>query len=524
MKQAVGIQETGLTAGNLARLELENIERFGVYTRLYFEDRCYTNAEELRHAGSLARVLEGYGVCRGDRVLVMMPNSPEFTAAFQAIWMIGAAVIPVIPQWTAGEVANILRGAEPTVALTVAALAPRLDQANVEAITLKQMLVFGESDVASGVDISGAVKSAPPIQTPVDSVPSDLAILLYTSGTTGTPKGVMLTHGNVAAALESTFLQNPDLDRGVMLNTLPLTHVYGVLAQNMANRWGWSTVLMRQFDPARALEMIERFKVRYLPVVPTMLMYLLQHPDRERRDLSSLSRISSGGAALPERLRQEGERALGCRIEQGYGLSESASVATGYKLEQKYRPGSVGTAYPGVEIRILDGEDRSLPPRNNGEICLNGANVMAGYWRDPEATRQVLKEGWLHTGDIGYLDEEGYLFITDRKKDLIIKGGENISPREIEEAFYRHPAVAEAAVIGVPDNVYGEDIYAVLQLRAGVEASAEELRLHVGQFVTKFKVPSRVIFEPMLPKNVNGKILKYKIRAQLLAELGGQRD
>lgn len=523
MAQAIQIQETCSSTGNLARLELENIERFGVYTRLYFEDRSYTNAEELRYAGSLARVLEGYGVRRGDRVLVMMPNSPELTAAFQAIWTIGAVITPVIPQWTPGEVANVLRGAEPAVALTIPQLAPRIDQANAEAKTLKTLLTFGEADVTGSVDISGTIASAPPIDTPVDSAASDLAVLLYTSGTTGTPKGVMLTHGNVATAWDSTYRQNPNLEPGVMLNALPLTHVYGVLAQNMANRWGWSTVLMRQFDPVKALEAIERYQVTCVPAVPTMLMYLLLHPDRARRNLTSVSRIISGGSALPDQLRQQAEQVFGCRVEQGYGLSESASVATGYELTQPYRAGSVGVACPGVEIRILDDQDRPVGPRINGEICLKGGNIMAGYWRDPEATKAVLKEGWLSTGDIGFLDEDGYLYITDRKKDLIIKGGENISPREIEDVFYRHPAVAEAAVLGVPDTVYGEEIYAVLQLRAGVDVDVEELRMYAGQFVTKFKVPARIILQPLLPKNVIGKILKYKIRAQLLSQLSGQQ-
>lgn len=522
MEQVIAMEDTALTTGNLARLEMENIERFGVYTRLYFEGRSYTNVEELRHAGSLARVLEGYGVRRGDRVLILMPSSPELTAAFQATWIIGATVLPVIPQWTPGEVAHILRNAEPTVALTIPPLAQRLDQANTDVKALKQILVFGENDVSGAVDISGAVKTAPPIETPVDSLPTDLAILLYTSGTTGTPKGVMLTHRNMASAWNSTFRQNPDLERGTMLNGLPLTHVYGILAHNMANRWGWSTVLMRQFDPSKALEAIEHYRVTCVPAVPTMLMYLLAHPEREHRDLKSLTRIISGGAALPDKLRLQMEHVFHCRVEQGYGLSESASVATGFELNQPYRANSVGVACPGVEIRISDEEHDELAARTNGEICLRGGNVMAGYWRDPAATDAVLKDGWLHTGDIGFLNEDGYLFITDRKKDLIIKGGENISPREIEEVFYRHPAVAEAAVVGLPDNVYGEDICAVLQLRSGVEISAEELRLYVGQFVTKFKVPTRIVLQPLLPKNVIGKILKYKIRAELMSQLGGR--
>jgi long-chain acyl-CoA synthetase len=333
----------------------------------------------------------------------------------------------------------------------------------------------------------------------------------------------MLTHENMAAALDSAFRQNPNLERGPMLNALPLTHVYGILVQNIASRWGFSTVLMKQFEPGRALEAIERHKIRYLPAVPTMLMYLLHHPDRERRDLSSLFRIISGGAALPEPLRQQAERVFRCRIDQGYGLSESCSVATGYEVARTYRPGSAGVASPGVELCIVDDRDHPVPARQVGEICLAGPNITPGYWRDAEATDELLRNGWLHTGDVGYLDEEGYLFITDRKKDLIIKGGENISPREIEDAFYLHPAVAEAAVVGMPDPVYGEQIYAVLQLKTGVEITEEVLLSHVSQFVTKFKVPGRVIFQPMLPKNLNGKILKYKIRAELLRLFSGQQ-
>ena len=501
---------------NVACRELENIERHGIYTRLFYEDRSYTNLEELQQAGKLARVLRHYGVRKHDRVVVMLPNSPELLAAFQALWTLGAAIIPVIPQWTAGEVGNILRSAEPAVALTIPALAPRIEQANTEVKTLRRILVFGESDVAGAHNILGAFHDAAPVETPANCLSSDVALLLYTSGTTGTPKGVMLTHENLSAAFESTYQQNPNLGPGAMLNALPLTHVYSILAQNIANRWGWRIVLMRQFDPLKVLEAVERHRINYLPGVPTMLMYLLGHPERARFDLSCLTRITSGGAPLPESLRKQCEETFCCRVDQGYGLTESAAVATGYEIQRPYRPGSAGPAAPGVEIRILD--DHKLPVEAGivGEICLKGANVMAGYWHDPAATREVLDGGWLHTGDVGFLDEEGYLFITDRKKDLIIKGGENISPREIEEALYLHPAVAEAAVVGMPHSVYGEEVWAVLQLKNGAEALEEEMRLHVAQHVTKFKVPSRVIFQPALPKNATGKIWKQKIRAQLL--------
>jgi len=302
-----------------------------------------------------------------------------------------------------------------------------------------------------------------------------------------------------------------------MLHPLPLTHVYGVLMQFLGNRWGISSVLVPFFEPKRVLEAIECYRVQYMPVVPTMLVYLLNHPERQRFDVSSLTHITSGGAALPERLRVDFERAFGCRVLQGYGLSESASIAATYQLEQAYRPGSAGQAIPGVEIRILDDHEQQLPPRCVGEICLSGPNVSAGYWRDPESSRHAIREGWLHTGDVGYLDEEGYLFITDRKKDLIIKGGENVSPREIEEALYVHPAVAEAAVVGVPDVVFGEDIWAVVQLKRGAQCNESDLRQHAAQFVTKFKVPSHIVFVDALPTNSNGKILKRAIREQLAA-------
>ena len=507
------------TSGNLARLELDNIERLGVYTRLHFEDRSYTNLEELQYAGSMSQLLREYGVGPGDRVMVMMPNSPELTAAFPAIWNIGATIVPVIPQWTAGEVADVLRNSEATIALTVPSLAHRLDEARLATGSLRQLLVFGDSDIPDATNIAPLLEGLPPVETPVDRSPSDMAILLYTSGTTGTPKGVMLTHENFLAGLAAAFRQNPEMDPGSLLHTLPLTHVYGVLVQNLANGWGLSTVLLRQFEPSRALQAIEQHRVRYFPVVPTMLVYLLHHPDRERYDTSSLFRITSGGAALPEKLRQDVEQVFGCRVDQGYGLSESSSVATGYEIREPYRPGSVGQASPGVEIRIMDDQNGSLPPYAVGEIALSGANITAGYWRDPAATGQALSGGWLRTGDVGYLDYQGYLFITDRKKDLIIKGGENISPREIEEALYLHPAVAEAAVVGIPDPVFGEEVCAALQLTPSAQATEEEIQRHLAKYVTKFKLPARVVFLPALPKNSNGKIIKRDVRAQVAALL-----
>jgi long-chain acyl-CoA synthetase len=248
-----------------------------------------------------------------------------------------------------------------------------------------------------------------------------------------------------------------------------------------------------------------------------MLVHLLHHPERSRFNCSSLYRITSGGAPLPDKLRQDFQQAFGCRVDQGYGLSESIAVAAAYDDHEPYRPGSVGRAEPGIRIRIVDDKNRPLPALQAGEVCLSGANITPGYWQDQAATQEAFQAGWFHTGDIGYLDEDEYLHITDRKKELIIKGGENISPSEIEEALYLHPAVAEAAVIGIPDNVFGEEICAVIQLKLGIEASGDEIRRHLAQHVTKFKIPRHVVFQAALPRNAVGKILKRAIREQLAA-------
>jgi long-chain acyl-CoA synthetase len=506
------------TCANAARLELDYFERFGTYTRLHYENRSYTNLEELQHAGRLARVLKERGVRPGDRVLVLLPNSPDLTASFQGIWTIGAVMCPVMPQWTAGEVAHVLHDSGASAVLTVPALAARVRDASQAIRTLRYRLVFGETDADGMYNISPEMEGASWIDTPIDRSSDDLAMLLYTSGTTAEPKGVMITHANVAAALDRASQRNPDLPVHPMLHVLPLTHVFGMIMMKLANRWGFSSVLLRQFDPLMILEAIERYQVGYLPVVPTMLMYLLHHPERTKFSFSSLYRVISGGAALPEKLRVDFQEAFRCRVDQGYGMSESLAMATSYGDHEPYRPGSAGRPEPGVELRIADGQNRPLPPGSVGEICLAGDNIAPGYWQNPAATREAFIGGWFHTGDVGYLDEDGYLYITDRKKDLIIKGGENISPREIEEAIYLHPAVAEAAVVGIPDAIFGEEICAVIQLKAGSEASEEDIRRHVGQHIAKFKVPRRIVFQDGLPKNSTGKIQKRLIREQFAAE------
>jgi long-chain acyl-CoA synthetase len=274
-------------------------------------------------------------------------------------------------------------------------------------------------------------------------------------------------------------------------------------------------VILPWFETKQVFESIHQFRVQRFSAVPTMLIAMCHFPDREKYDCTSLELVTSGGAGLPEEVRLEFERLFGCPVRSGYGLSEAAPTVSCYGDGEPAVPGSSGRPILGVEVCVQDGSGRPLPPNQPGEICCRGPNVMTGYWNDPAATKAVLRDGWLHTGDVGHLDDNGYLYITDRMKDIIIKGAENISPRQIEEAIHTHPAVAEVAVIGLPHTSFGEEVCAVVVLRAGHQAGEAELREHAGKFVNRFKVPGRVVFRSELPKSGVGKVLKRELRREL---------
>ena len=499
---------------NTAQLTLDNLDRFGEYTSTWFAGRGYTNAEQYRGACRLAAALRARGVKRGDRVVVMMLNSPEVTCAFTAIWKLGAVIVPITPMWNAREVRYVLEDSGAQIVLTSPELAARLCEAATNLPDFRQVLVMGETEVEGALNFALEVAAAEPFEPLVDCHADELAMLLYTSGTTGTPKGVMLSHENMLFITDAVYANNAHLGQIRSMQVLPLSHVYGVLMMNLGARLGSISRILKHFDARQVLETIQEFKVERLAFVPTMLTYLINHPDREQYDVSSLTHVSSGGAALSEAVRLEFQRLFNCRVVQGYGLSESSGALTGYHPDDNYRVGSVGPALPGIEMCAMSDEQRSLPPGEVGELCSRGKHVMKGYLNKPEATRATIVDGWLHTGDIGYLDADGYVYITDRKKDLVIKGGENISPREIEEGIYAHPAVAEAAVFGIPDEVFGENLMAAVVLRVGQSLSAEELKTHIGQYVTKFKVPARIEFLESLPKNPSGKILKRMLKEQ----------
>ncbi len=351
-------------------------------------------------------------------------------------------------------------------------------------------------------------------------------MLLYTSGTTGQPKGAELTHANLLANVETcveTLIQVDEND--VILGALPLFHSFGqTCAMNVATKAGATLTLIPRFDPLKALQIIERDRVTVFEGVPTMYNAMLAVPEAARKDLdlSSLRLCVSGGSALPGEVLREFDATFDCKILEGYGLSETSPVASFNHPDRERKVGSIGTPIRGVEMRVVGEEGQDLPAGEVGEIVIRGHNVMKGYWRKPEATASVMRDGWFHSGDLAKVDEDGYFFIVDRKKDMIIRGGYNVYPREIEEVLYEHPAVAEAAVVGIADVTLGEEVGAAVALKAGAEASPEELQAFVKERVAAYKYPRHVWLVPELPKGPTGKILKREIEAPAAAARAAQ--
>ena len=442
------------------------------------------------------------GVQAGDRVGLMLPNVVAFPVLYYGILRAGGVVVPMNPLLKAREVQHYLgdSGARLVFAWQTAApeAAAGAAEAGAEAVTI---------DGSSMAEISGWPASPEVVQRSDD----DTAIILYTSGTTGTPKGAQLTHANMATnasvSASTLFELGPD---DVLMGCLPLFHAFGqTCGLNTAVVAGASLTLVPRFDPAAALKIIERDRVTVFEGVPTMYVAMLG-AGAGIADTSTLRLCVSGGAALPVEVLRGFKETFGAEILEGYGLSETSHVAS-FNRRGNTRPGSIGLPIDGVEMRVVDGEGADVPAGEVGEIVIRGDNVMAGYWNRPDATDQAIKDGWFHTGDMAKQDEDGFFFIVDRKKDLIIRGGFNVYPREIEEVLYEHPAVFEAAVIGLPHPSHGEEIGAAVALKPGATATPEELRDYVKERVAAYKYPRHVWLTEALPKGPTGKIMKREI-------------
>jgi len=490
---------------NLARLGEENVRTFGEYVSLAFEGREWTNVDQQRAAARAAHGLRALGVGPGDRVVVMLPNCPEVLQAYAAILKLGAVIVPVVFLLSGEEVRHILADSGAKAAITSPELADKLED-----WAGTRIVVGGGTGIAwddLGAGHSDALAT-------VERADGDLAVILYTSGTTGRPKGVALSHGNLASnarAAASLY----ELDRNAWaLAVLPLSHSYGLTTMNAGNILGTKGVLLRWFNPELVLDTIQRYRVQSMAGVPTMYVYLLNYPEADDFDTSTVRVWGSGAAPLPLEIVAPFEKKFGGRLMEGYGLTEASPVVSAHRLSGTRKLGSVGQPLPGVEVKIFDDADRELAVDEVGEIVVRGPNVMLGYYGLPDETAQTLRNGWLHTGDVGRIDPDGFLWIVERKKDLIIRGGFNIYPREVEEVLYAHPTIAEAAVVGVKDPLMGEDVLAFVVLKPGAAASPESVIAFCQARLAKYKCPKEVRFLTTLPKNPVGKILRKELRAR----------
>jgi long-chain acyl-CoA synthetase len=453
----------------------------------------------------VAGMLAAKGIGAGDRVGIMLPNLPYFAFCFHGALRLGAEVVPMNPLLKEREVAFHLGDSGAKLLLAwhqfAQAALPGAEEAGAECLLVER----GPFEQAMG--------AAEPVHEVIDRDDSDTAVLLYTSGTTGTPKGAMLTHGNLRAATGiSVELVHPGPDT-VTFGGLPLFHVFGLTAGlNTSFAVGGCLTLLPRFDPGKALEIIERDRVSTFLGVPTMYAAMLNLPDRERYDVSTLDLCVSGGAAMPVEVMRGFEEAFGCTVLEGYGLSETSAIASFNRPDRERKPGSIGQPVGAMEMKLLDDDGNEAAQGDVGEIVVRGPTVMSGYWNRPDATDETLDaDGWLRTGDMGTVDEDGYFFVVDRKKEMIIRGGFNVYPREIEEVFYEHETVMEVAVLGVPHPSLGEEVTAAVALRPGAEVSEEELRDFAKSRVAAYKYPRRIWFVDELPKGATGKILKRAI-------------
>jgi long-chain acyl-CoA synthetase len=490
---------------SLAQLLTETTARYGERPALRLDDTVVSYDALNEGATRVAGLLKDRGLEPGDRVGIMLPNVPYFGAVYYGALRAGGVVVPVNVLLKGREVAFYLADSGAKVLVAWHGFA--------DAAFEGAQAAGADTIIVEPGDFEQLLADAPRAPEDVERDGSATAVILYTSGTTGTPKGAELTHSNL---LENCRHGGTELMRvsqdDVILGALPLFHSFGqTCCLNTAVRAGACLTLIPRFEPGKALEIIQRDRVTIFDGVPTMYHAMLHHADRTRYDVSGLRMCVSGGSAMPVEVMRGFEDAFGCIVLEGYGLSETSPVASFNHPERERKPGSIGTPIHGVEMEVVDDDGNDLPLGEVGEIAIRGHNVMKGYWNRPDATDKVLKGGWLLTGDMARVDDDGYFFIVDRKKDMIIRGGFNVYPREIEEVLYEHPAVFEVAVVGVADEAMGEEVGAAITLRPGADASAYEIRAFVKERVAACKYPRPIWFVDALPKGATGKILKRDI-------------
>jgi long-chain acyl-CoA synthetase len=465
-----------------------------------------------RFAAGLSR----RGLIPGDAVALQLPNVPQFVVAYFGILKAGCVVVPVNPLYKAGEIGYVLRHSGARLMVTWAG---SLEEAAKGAADAGIDELFAVAAPGFPVpppyrpyeQLLAVAPAAPPLH---QTDPGDVAAVVYTAGTTGRPKGAELTHFQLLMNADTPGRLFGVRDDDVVLAVLPLFHVFGLSSiLDVCVRFAATMTLVPRFDAGAVLEVIQRDRVTVFEGVPAMYVAVLNHPDLDTYDLSSVRVGVSGGAPIPAKVLDAFERQFGVVVLEGYGMSETAATTTFNPSADERRVYSIGKPIWGVEVEIRDDTGNVLPPGRDhvGELVVRGVNVMRGYRGDPTATAAAVVDGWLRTGDLGYVDDDGFFFIVDRKKDLIIRGGYNVYPREVEDVLYRHPAVAEAAVVGVPDDRLGQEVKAVVVLRQDRQATADELIEYVKERLASYKYPRSVEFRESMPKNAANKIVKREL-------------
>jgi long-chain acyl-CoA synthetase len=506
---------------NLAVILDETAKRKPDKTAVILDDFKLTYAQLNGAANQVANALRAAGLKQGDRVGIMLPNIPQFPIVFFGALKAGCVAVPMNVLLKAPEVEYYLGDSEASAFFFFDMFAGEAVAGAGKVGSVKhkvQVSVTGQAAPDGCEDFGAFMGTQPPTFDTVATMPDDTCLLIYTSGTTGKPKGAELTNYNIfqCCHIGSHIFEFTEDD--VVFGALPMFHSFGLVnVLNTSVHNGGTISLLPRFDADKTLELIQRDKISIFLGVPTMYFALLNHPERATYDLSSLRLCVSGGASIPEEVIKSWEQATGTKILEGYGLSETSPTATFNQLEVGTKVGSIGTPIWGVEVRLVDEQGQDVALGEPGEVIIKGHNVMKGYWRKPEATAEAIKDGWFYTGDIGKKDEDGFLYIVDRKKEMIIRGGFNVYPREIEEVIYQHPAVAEAAVIGLPDEKMGEEVHAVVAPKPGSEIDPAELIAFVKERVAAYKYPRTIKVIKELPKGPTGKIMKREIKADLEA-------
>ncbi len=506
---------------NLATVLSENAQRFPERVAVIHDERKVTYGELDKLTSRLASSLVKLGLHPGQKILLMLPNIPEFVIGYFGILKPGGVVVPINVLYKAREIEFLLQDSEAVGLITCTEFLAEAAEAFSNIETCKHLIVV---DFVREAPINGDTgvrrfselgRTGSPEFEIVSTSPDDTAVIGYTSGTTGRPKGAELSHFNLfyQCRMLPELTTEKRNDDEVRMAVLPLFHSFGQSCiMNTVLAMGSTMTLMPRFDPVKAMEMVQRDRITHFAAVPTMWVTMLNHPDRDKYDMSSLRMCGSGGAPIPVETLDAWMRRYGCPIREGYGLTETSPTATWSQAPVEPRVGSCGVPIWGCQIKIVDDSGNTLPPGKEGEVLIRGVNVMKGYYKQPEATAQILKNGWFYSGDIGKLDEDGYLYIVGRKKDMILRGGFNIYPREIEELLYEHPAVAEAAVVGVKHDELGEEIKAVVYLKPGCKATESEIQAYCKDRIAAFKYPRIVeIRKDPLPKGPSAKILKREL-------------